>query len=205
MNKRRLKDHFFHFWILYLVGALIPIAFWNWLFTAKVQPKDEEKVVIFVGAKTVDKVDLQDKIKGLGDESLLEVEVLDYDPADKFFGTYLSSAGKISSDFFLLPSGSFTDSMAQSVFAHFDKGVLATKLSTSNTIYSLGEYEYGISLKGSGTELLSSYMSYDDETSDDYYLFFNRNSINFKGFLTEKEGKSTHALEAVISLFEGKI
>ena len=100
MNKKMIKEHLIYFSWLYVITLIFSIALWLWVLPAKTKIKASEKVGVFVGIKTIDDIALKEKIMN-NDQELLDTIIYYQDVDNYYFTSYLQSAGKQSSDFFI--------------------------------------------------------------------------------------------------------
>ena len=201
MNKKMIKEHLIYFSWLYVITLIFSIALWLWVLPAKTKIKASEKVGVFVGIKTIDDIALKEKIMN-NDQELLDTIIYYQDVDNYYFTSYLQSAGKQSSDFFILPS-SISNDLIQTLCISFTPDEWSAEFNNVTDFKKIDEKAYGI-LLNKNDESLNKIFSFDDEKDEDYYLFINRKSNNFKGFYepNNKQIKTDHALKAIHTIID---
>lgn len=199
------KNHLRHYWAVYLAFAILCPLLVDWGVSARIAVKKNEKVTLFVAAKSMDEEAMKKRILE-GDPTLEEVKTLSYDPSDSSFRSYLTSAGVIGTDFVLLPPEAYNDTIIQTYFLPLELGKWNASLGTSLSAVEVAKQDYGFLLydKAQGISFLDSYLSYDDEKGASYGLFINRESVNFQSLFTVSSTQSDHALKALKTLLGGK-
>ncbi len=200
MNKA-VKNHFRRFFPLYGAALIVSILLWTWLIPSKVAYTKAEKIGIFAGCKSGDE-SLFSSVILSNVEEVKQVDVYSCDPSDSYYGTVIGSKGKYSCDFFLLPEGSFEDSLVQSLCAPLKQEDLSSCFGEGFDYFSIEGRTYGIKLYKGERRYLSSFLSYDDESSKDYLLLFNRESENLNTLLQDRGGVNDNAVRAAKALLD---
>ena len=197
---RRLKRHIYRFFPLYGVALAVSICLWTWLVPSKVAYTKAEKIGIFAGVKTGNEPLFSSVILS-SCSGVKQVDVYSCDPSDSYFGTMVGSKGRYSCDFFLLPLGSFEDSLVQSLCAPLKQEDLKSNFGGDYDYFLIEGRTYGFKLYKEETRCLSSFLTYGDEATDQYLLLFNRESENLNTLLQDRSGKTSNAVSAVKALF----
>lgn len=173
----RLKRFSKRYWFVYLAIIVFSIALWSWLIPAKNRYSSKEKIGIFAAIKSGDENLFSQVIKG-DNSNVKEVDVFSSVPSDSLFGISLSSKGKTSSDFFILPSSGYDENLIMSLCAPLDNDKLLSAFGNGYDLFELNRRTYGLKLFKDGETYLNSFLTYDDEESKEYILVFNRLSKN---------------------------
>jgi hypothetical protein len=200
------KNHIRRYWAVYLAFAILCPLLVDWGVSARVAVKKNEKLTLFIAAKSVDEEAMKKNILE-GDPTLQEVKTLSYDPSDSSFRSYLTSAGVIGTDFALLPPDAYNETIIQTYFLPLDLAKWNAALGTSLSAVEVANQDYGFLIydKTQAISFLDPYLSYSDETGTSYGLFINRNSVNFQSLFSVSSTQSDHALKALQTLFGGKV
>lgn len=202
MNKKLIKEHFLYFGWVYLIIAAISIALSLWILPAKTRLKSYEKVGIFLAIQTYNGEVLKNKILE-NDDSLLDVDVYAENPTNYYFASYLQSAGKQSSDFFITSKTAINEEYIQSYCAFLSTEKWRGEFVHAEELLTINERNYGFKLD-KNNPVLQSALSFEDEVEEDFYLLINRNSKNFGDFYCKEENtkESDHALKAIHTLID---
>jgi len=193
-------------WFVYLVFAILCPLLVDWGASARTALKSNEKVTLFIGAKSVDEEALRSAIFEGDEKSLQEVKVLTYDPNDSSFLSYLTSAGVVGTDFVILPEGSYNSTIIKTYFLPLDIASWNDALGTTLSPLSLDGVDEGFLLydEEQGISFGDAYFSYQDEKVTSYGLFINRKSVNFQSVFSISSLESDHALKALRTLLRNK-
>lgn len=200
------KNHCRRGWLAYLVFAVLCPLLVDWGASARTALKSNERVTLFIGAKSVDEEALRSAIFEGDEKSLQEVKVLTYDPNDSSFLSYLTSAGVVGTDFVILPEGSYNSTIIKTYFLPLDITIWNSALGTSLSPLSLDGVDEGFFLydEEQGISYGDAFLSYQDEQATSYGLFINRKSVNFQSVFSVSSLESDHALKALRTLLRSK-
>lgn len=197
-----LQRHFARTWWGYSLVVVFAILsahlFANW----KTAPKDYEKVTIFLGSKTAKEDLIQKVVEERKDKSCLTANILVYDHTDRYFGTFLSSAGSVAADVLILPKGKVSDNFALSYFAPLKEKELENYFGLPFSYEKVNEQSYGIQLSDIENPYLASFIDYSEEKADGFCLYFNRKSVNLNSIYPVEGNSSDHALKALKALLD---
>ena len=196
MNKQRRPGFYISLISVSLLSPLLSFLLWDWLCGAKTAYKAEEKVAVFIGAKTLDEPSLQSAIRS-SNEGIKEAEIYSCDPEDPLFGTIVSSQGGYSCDLFLLPLGSFDPNIVLTLCAPVETDKAATYFG-ERPLYTLEGRNYGVLPNEEEKGNLNQFLSFEDEKNSEYVLLFSSSSVNLKGLLGK--GMTDHASSAALAL-----
>lgn len=187
-------------WARLLPALLLPPALsyllFSWICQAKVAYKAEEKIGIFIGAKSYEEPLLKQTILE-AEEGIKEIEVYSCDPKDPLFGTIVSAQGGYSCDLFLLPLPSFDPNLALTLCAPVGEEAVERAFG-KQSLYALEGRNYGLLLNRGDDFLLDDFLTYEDEESDEYVLLFSASSVNLLGL--KEKGETDHAVKAAGAL-----
>ena len=197
-----MKEHFRHYAFVYgIILVLFPLLV-DWGASIRLKVQDDEKVVIFIGAKTVDEDKMKTAILQTADQNLLEAKIITYDPSDSAFSLFLSSSGVVGTDFLLLPKESYSETFAQTYFEVLDLEKWNERFGLALTPIEVAGKDYGFRIydKSDNVSYMDDYLSYADETAEEYGLFINRKSQNFSSLFGSSTSGSDHAAAALQTL-----
>lgn len=203
--KERIRTHFTYRWFLYFVLLTIFIVIDILLISFIIKPKNNEKVTIFIGSNNVKNELLEDKIYALNDDNLKEVNVLDYNPDDFYFGVSLTSAGVVNTDLIIVPLEKINESFAAQYCKRIEEMKIDSKYTFNYVSYSSINYGIKVYSKDLNISLFDNYITYNEEENPylEYGLFFNKDSVNLKDMFKQTNDKySNNATKVFYGLME---
>ncbi len=206
--KRSIKEHLLRFGWGYAAIALISVSGWLWAIPAKISPKAQEIIGIFLGAKSVNETLLKEESFKKADSSLLEVNLFVQSPENYYFGSFFQTQGIQSSDIFVLQKESISEDNIRAYCSSFKNEDLESLFQIgSEDLLAVKGKAYGVKLRTEEGGIWTRALSLEDEKEGDYYLFFNRRSRNFGDFYQYdgKQSYSDHGLDVLDALWEGGI
>lgn len=176
-------------WFFYLLWALGAAGLSVWLLSIKTAPKANEKVQLLLSGYGYDKTALAAALDGKKPAGIKEISFRFAETDSSSYDLVYDSYGRSSADLLILPNSKINSNKCLYDFQRI-KEADASSLFGEVSYYEDGGYTYGIkvydSLTGEGwADELIAYAK-DGVTGEDYYLFFNRGSVN-TGILGDKE------------------
>ena len=204
--KTKIKDHIFYHWYVYVI-ILVMTSLLDWFIVRNITSyKDYEKVSIFIASSSVDKEKMENIIFANADESLKEVNILNYSPIDKDIKTLVQSVGTVDTDIIIMPK----DMMIKD-YVYINCYRLYEYKEALDNLYNFHYIQYadldmGIEVYNNETSysLFSSFITYDNKDEgiefNNYVMFLNASSNNFKSLIGI--GESDNALNALKALLD---
>lgn len=177
---KTIKAHLYYCWYIYLIIIVFVSFVGNYVVNLKTRIKDYEKVSIYVGSLGVDYTNLENHLMENMDDSLLEVEILDYNQKDTYFNISLQAAGT-NTDLVICPANSMSDEIKIKRFASLKE----LNFENKNNIKFYDDYS--IIIKDDNINYLSNYITYND--GDTYCLYINKLSPNVHSLFKTKDDK----------------
>lgn len=172
--------------LLYLALILVFILFWNWIFGILTQVKPEEKVSVFIGSYSQG-FDQWEELNNSRPAYLKTVETQCYAPDIFYFGAYLTAFGYGEADIIILPESKVAIEESRGHYSEISERY-------QSEFANLGFYEYegktyGIRIHDKEThESLISCLDYGEgEKEENYYLFFNKQSMHISNLADENK------------------
>lgn len=197
MKKLRLGEFFINYgWVL-LIILVISIVGWYWPISVFNQPKDYEKISIFIeGFDLSDDTLSSDLEEHLKDDGVLRVDISLYSPIDPLINSYYTAFGEEADILFLVSSA------VDSMFTNYPAGAKEDWISYSPSLindlsitgmmdyyvyedeaYGLKIYDKDDSSYNRNIDELGIFKT--DEFNEDVYIFLRKASPNFGSYSNE--------------------
>lgn len=193
MNK--IKQHLLPLFIILLVS----IFSWNFVFEKLNEPKNYEKINIFVTGTVVDKNLTKNLKNELGIKEVFAYEVM---PNNEYYGTMLQTNGIMSSDLLIFDNEILLDDGSTHSFVEFSDELINNYELPNDITYSIVDgKKFGIIVydKQNSINLLENKMYFDENTV--YVLVINKDSVNVSPYGFE-ENITDNALKALKLLLD---
>ena len=171
---------------LYIALILVFILLWNWVFSILTQIKPEEKVTVFIGSYSQG-FDKWEELNDSRPEYLKAVETQCYAPDMIYFSSYLTAFGYGEADIIILPESKIAIEESRGHYSEISE-------MHQSEFANLGFYEYdgktyGIKIHDKEThKSLISCLDYGEgEKEENFYLFFNKQSIHLSDLADENK------------------
>jgi len=197
-----LKNHlryYVHFYviILFLVCLLVP-----YLINIKVAPKKNEEITIYIAAYSTDDEAIRNLILDNISDDITNVKVLSYNITDVYFGTTLNSVAITETDIIIIPQEYATEKLVIPYFANLKSYNLndVNKCIFNNDFYGIEIYN-----KNSDNNFLSEMITFnsDDSNHEKYYLFVNKDTVNFNSVVATNSKDNSNYVDDVIKILLG--
>ncbi|HAS56627.1 MAG TPA: hypothetical protein DD377_02755 [Firmicutes bacterium] len=172
---KKIKANVIKFWYLYLICLIIFPLLSSYVVELINKPRNEETISIFIGSCSSSSKELVDKLSQKKPSYLREINVRNYVYYGEDFSYFYSSFGKSEADLIILPESKINNETCAYYYAKLDPALFPNE-----SFYFINENKecYGLLLHKKEEEN-SSLISYKDDTHDEnYYAFFNRNSLH---------------------------
>jgi hypothetical protein len=181
MNKERFLSCFARAGVFYALWAAISISVSCWVFSIRLAPKENEKIQFFFSGYTDDSEALANFLDAKKPTYVKETDYRFIRTDDSAFSDYYDTFGRSSADVLILPQAEINDNKCLYDFLRFDEAV-AAGIFGSVDYYHVAGNAYGIKVYDSqlGKGWATSLFAYTKTgvESQDYYLFFRRNSLH---------------------------
>lgn len=202
-RKQRICTTYTYYGWVVIAFVLVLVGFWSITFSALNHVPSQEQIVLFVGAKAVS----EDQVRSIMAESLTDENVRSYvidvvDPEGAFYSYQFLIRGTQDADFFILPESKVTAEYCSGLFPEIPDSVLDNDFAEVTDFYRSGEKVYGIQVYDAKTQCgyMQQLIAYSEE---DYFLFFNRKSLNIAVLLNPlTDSGNSEALIVVRALLE---
>lgn len=195
---RNFIKHFAEKWLRYLIALILIFIFWLVIIDMLVAVKPENKIGIFIGSYGIAQ-ELDDHIdKPLEIE---EIEIYDLNiNEDYYFVIFSAYASNRDFDFSIVNEKQFRESDIQ-YYLSPDEETLVNYFGEQE-YYLVNDNIYGIKIYDGKTKegILNDLIAYDgEESEDDYYLFFHKDSIHLGELNSSVDDK---AIQIIQNMFE---
>ncbi len=193
---RNFIKHFAEKWIRYLIALILIFIFWLIVVDVLVAVKPENKIGIFIGAYGISQ-----KLDECIDKpaEIEEIEIYDVNINEDYyfviFSAYISNC-----DFSIVNEKQFRESDIQYYLDLEEDKILS--YFGEQEYYFVNDKIYGIKIYDGKTKvgILNDLITYDgEESEDDYYLFFNKDSMHLGELNSSVDDK---AIQVIQSMFE---
>ena len=183
-------------WYLFVLVVLVCIPIFSISVNKITEPKEHERVNIFIASNSTSGTNLRSKLKENKPPYLKEIEVFSVLESDTTFSELLVTRGLLMSDILILPSDTILEK-DHSSFMEIDVEYIKSGTNYDFEYVVLDEKILAIKIYNSETKegLLKDYINYSDK---DYYLMIN---VNTKQMDSNTEG-ITYILNKFIELSE---
>ncbi len=170
-------------WYLFVLVLLVCIPLFSITINKVTEPKDYERVNIFIASNSASGTDLRSKLKENKPSYLKEIDVYSVLENDSNFSELLVTRGLLMSDMFILPADSILEK-DHSSFMEIDVEYIKSGTNYDFEYVVIDEKILAIKIYNSETKegLLKNYINYSDK---DYYLML---SVNTKQMSPSNEG-----------------
>lgn len=203
MHKR--NRYFLYVWHYYAIYAVLIIFFWLLLFKFLATPQKDERLNIFIAAYQVETVLLEQTLhKRLQQYDVKTVGVDYMAPDNGNFNYVFMTRGLIGTDIIILNKEKLPGADYGRYFAAIDPDLLMPYLPASASLRYLRENDniYGITVYDpvAATGYLTEYIEYtkEDVLPEEYYLFFNKSSLNLGALDNQVSDKALMALRVIL-------
>ena len=170
-------------WYLFVLILLVCIPVFSVSVNKLTEPKETERVNIFIASNSASGTNLRTKLKENKPSYLKEIDVYSVLENDSNFSELLVTRGLLMSDMFILPSDTILEK-DHSSFMELDVEYIKSGTNYDFEYVVLDEKILAIKIYNSETKegLLKNYINYSDK---DYYLMI---SVNTKQMDSNTEG-----------------
>lgn len=195
---RNFIKHFAEKWLRYLIALILIFIFWLTVIDMLVAIKPENKIGIFIGSYGISP-QLDEHIdKPL---EIQEIEIYDLNiDEDYYFVIFGAYASNRDFDFSIVNEKQFRESDIQ-YYLPLNNDTLVNYFGEQE-YYCVNDDIYGIKIYDGKTKkgILNDLVVYDAEgSSDDYYLFFHKDSIHLGDLNSSTDDK---AIQLIQDLFD---
>ncbi|MGN0814133.1 MAG: hypothetical protein ACI4MH_02740 [Candidatus Coproplasma sp.] len=190
-----IKNIFSKFY-LYILWAMLALMFVGWIFTFITDTVPKYKVTVYADVAQVDEIELRVELEKHKPDDIRMVQV------HAFSYVAFSSTSIADGDIYLIKQSDIEDYIAS--FCPLS-AELCDRYSERGIYYNEEGVAYGIKVydKTSSTGCATGYIDYSpaaDAEAEDYYLFFNKDSLH-GGALTEVESDAAITIaDALLAL-----
>ena len=198
-NLRNHLRYYAHFYVIIplLVCLLVP-----YLINIKVAPKKNEEITIYIAAYHTDDEAIKKLILDNISDDISNVKVLSYNITDAYFGTTLNSVAITDTDIIIIPQEYATEKLVVPYFANLNSYNLndVNKYIFNNNFYGIEIYD-----KNNNDNFLSEIITFnsDDSNHEKYYLFVNKDTVNFNSVVTTNYKDNSNYVDDVIKILLG--
>lgn len=195
MSTLKFKTFLSYHWYVFISIFLVVSILYYYIFAAINTPSFAESVQVFIAARYVDKEGLEKKLfNGFDDSSIKQVNVDYSDQDSNNFNSVFQTRGLVNTDILILPTDIISAGNYYRYFAPLEDTVLAPYLVDIETSYYVDEsVNYGLQLQGRALDFI------EGNADDEYYIFFNKNSIKTAGLNVESTNDA--ALVTLVNLW----
>jgi len=176
----KLKKH--------IIPLLIILAFsiftWNFVYQKIEEPKEYEKIVLFVSGTVIDN-NLENDIKISCNVRKVSIQEANID--DQYYGVLLQTSGMLMSDLLIIKKEILEDGNSRYSFVEItDEIIESYDFPIDLTFVEIEDEKYGIVVydKENNINLLAGKVSFDSD--DVYVLVINKGSCNASPYGTDK-------------------
>ncbi len=192
--------HFSEKWLIYLISLVLIFTFWLAVIDEIVATKPSEKIGIFLGTYGIYQSVAEEIDKPSGIE---EIEIFDANiNEDYYFLIFSAYASNDDFDFSIINEKQFRESDIQ-YYQPLNQEVL-TAYFGERDYFCLNDNIYGIKIYDgeTGEGILCDYVSYRiDDTAEDYYLFFHKDSIHIGLLNDSADDKAIQLIQNLIDKY----
>ena len=135
-------------------------------------------------------------------DDITNVKVLSYNITDVYFGTTLNSVAITETDIIIIPQEYATEKLVIPYFANLKSYNLndVNKCIFNNDFYGIEIYN-----KNSDNNFLSEMITFnsDDSNHEKYYLFVNKDTVNFNSVVATNSKDNSNYVDDVIKILLG--
>ena len=195
---RNFIKHFAEKWLRYLIALILIFIFWLVIIDMLVAVKPENKIGIFIGSYGILQ-EIDDHIEK--PHEIEEIEIYDLNiNEDYYFVIFSAYASNRDFDFSIVNEKQFRESDIQ-YYLILDEDTLVGYFGEQE-YYFVNNQIYGIKIYDGETKtgILNDLITYDaEESEDDYYLFFHKDSIHLGELNSSVDDK---AIQIIRNMFE---
>lgn len=197
---RNFIKHFTEKWIRYLIALILIFIFWLVVVDILVAVKPENKIGIFVGAYGVsqsieEQIDKPDGIE--------KIEIYDLNiNEDYYFVIFSAYASNRDFDFSIVNEKQFRESDIQ-YYLSLNQETIVDYFGEQEYYY-VNNQIYGIKIYDGETKqgILNDLIDFDGENlTDDYYLFFHKDSLHLGNLNSSNDNKAIQAIQGIIEKY----
>ena len=173
-------------WYLFALAAIVcPISAIYFVDLVNM-PRNEETLTVFIASCSLENGNLVELLKENKPDYLRQINVNSRLINDEYYETYLT-ANLLSADMFILPESKATSLEVGNYFAPIEEATMERYV-LAPSYYQEKDVHYGIRLHAKGGTLSNAYFTYSlsEQTDEDYYIFFNVNSMHIGDLSHEK-------------------
>lgn len=195
---RNFIKHFAEKWLRYLIALILIFIFWLVIIDMLIAVKPEYKLGIFIGAygispKLEECIEKPSKVE--------EIEIFDVNiNEDYYFVIFSAYASSGDFDFSIVNEKQFRESDIQ-YYLVLDEQKLVAYFGDQE-YYRVNDQIYGIKIYDGETKtgILNDAIVYDfEDESEDYYLFFYKNSTHLGELNSSTDDKAIQAIKSIFN------
>ena len=186
--KNVLKRDALWFALVFTAAAII----WNFVFSALDEPRETEKLGIFLVAADCDENYFHDKLKSV--DGVKKTYVYRRDETQSYFDEYFGTAGLINSDLLIIPADMLSDSAMLACLKPFTDEIVDLYSLNSCDFAEVDGVKYGVIVKDDKTDVFGEKATFSS-FGKNYVLAVNNSSPNA---VINENDKAFKALSALL-------
>lgn len=141
--------------------------------------KEYEKISIFLASYTTDTTAFNQAVEDSTPEYIKEMSLYSFSLKDQSFDYYYSTIALARCDIVIIPESVIEDDTILKTFKKIPE-IIENEYFNDASFYSIYENHYGLKIHSEGQNKPNSPITYvgDDSQDQNYYVFFNSNSIH---------------------------
>lgn len=193
LSKRKIKAFLSFNWFFILLIYIGSFVGFYYLFDALKTPQYNEKINIFIGINHLDSKNMEkDLYNNVKDKSIKAVDVDYSNPNDSYYSIVFNTRGLVNTDILILPESSIENSNYSTYFIELKDNIITKYVNKSIAYTSYNNTNFGIN----ATSFINKY---NNDNTNEYYLFFNKKS-NKIGELSTNDSLNDSALSLLSSI-----
>ena len=193
LSKRKIKAFLSFNWFFILLIYICSFVGFYYLFDVLKTPQYNENINIFIGINHLDSKNMEkDLYNDVKDKSIKAVDVDYSNPNDSYYSIVFNTRGLVNTDILILPESSIGNSNYSTYFIELKDNIITKYVNKSISYTSYNNTNFGIN----ATSFINKY---NNDNTNEYYLFFNKKS-NKIGELSTNDSLNDSALSLLSSI-----